>query len=319
MSEDLLELIVAQRVSHPGDIISLDLARPSGRELPPFEPGAHVDVHVAPGIVRQYSLYGDPADASRYRLGVLLDPASRGGSAAIHREMLPGALVRVGTPRNHFPLAATAGRSLLVAGGVGITPLMCMARGLRASRAEFLLHYCTRSFRRTAFLEELAASGLRDTLVLHHDDEGDAQRFDPLVDLPIADGETHLYVCGPVGFMDWVIAGARNRGYAERHIHREYFGSVVDSSGGAFEVVAAKSGITVTVPEGRSIARLLLAEGVDLSVSCEEGVCGACLVNVIEGVPDHRDVYLTEQEKAANDQMLICCSRSKSQRLVLDL
>lgn len=319
MSDIVLNLQVARRVEHPGDIVAVDLVAEDGATLPAFTAGAHVDLHVAPGLVRQYSLLGDPAVLDRYRLGILLDPASRGGSLAAHRLLTPGACVQVGAPRNHFPLAEAATRSILVGGGIGITPMLAMAHALERHGGVFELHYCTRSAARTAFLDELTLVPFADRVRLHHDDGDAGQRFSPASDLPAPTEGLHLYVCGPAGFMDWVIAQARALGYPEGAIHREYFNAEVDTSGGAFEVVAVRSGKTFTVGEGVTIVAALADHGVEIEVSCEEGVCGTCLVNVLEGEVDHRDVYLTDAEKAANDQMLVCCSRAKSARLVLDV
>ncbi|RRN63812.1 PDR/VanB family oxidoreductase [Caulobacter sp. 602-1] len=319
MSDTVLNLKVARRVEHPGDIVAVDLVAEDGAALPAFTAGAHVDLHVAPGLVRQYSLLGDPAVPDRYRLAILLDPASRGGSRAAHRLLTPGAYVKVGAPRNHFPLAEAATRSVLVGGGIGITPMLAMAHALARRGDAFELRYCTRSAARTAFLDELAKAPFANQVRVHHDDAEPAQRFSPAQDLPSPAAGLHLYVCGPAGFMDWVIEQARALGYPEGAIHREYFSAEVDTSGGAFEVVAARSGKTLRVGEGVSIVAALAAQGVDIEVSCEEGVCGTCLVNVLEGEVDHRDVYLTDAEKAAHDQMLVCCSRAKSARLVLDV
>lgn len=315
----LMELRVARRRTEAEGIISLDLVAPDGVTLPPFEAGAHVDLHLPSGRVRQYSLCGDPRDGQRYRLGVLRDPASRGGSVELHECCIVGATVRVGAPRNHFPLAAQAQHSVLAGGGIGITPMIAMAHQLHARGASFELHYCVRSQATAAFIEELQAAPFAAHLHLHRDDGDAAQRFEPQTALPPAAEGTHLYVCGPTGFMDWVIGQAQQRGYAPAQIHREYFSAEVDTSGAAFEVVAPSSGVTVRVAAGQTIVEALATAGIALPVSCEEGVCGTCLVNVLEGIPDHRDVFLTDEEKAANDQMLPCCSRALSSRLVLDL
>ncbi|MCD7098784.1 PDR/VanB family oxidoreductase [Stenotrophomonas sp. MMGLT7] len=312
-----LQLQVVRRELHTPQIVVLELAAADGRALPPFEAGAHVELHLGGGLVRPYSLCGDPADRSRYRLGVLLDPATRGGSRAVHRDLLPGAGVAVGTPRNLFPLAADARYSVLVGGGIGITPMIAMAHALQAAGRGFELHYCTRSPAQAAFLAELRDGPLAARARLYHDEGG--ARFDPRAQLPEPAKDVHVYVCGPAGFMDWVIDAARAAGHDAARIHREYFSVEVDSGGGAFEVELARSGKVVAVAAGQSIAAALAAAGTRVQVSCEEGVCGTCLTDVLAGIPDHRDVYLTDEEKAANDQILLCCSRSRSSRLVLDL
>ncbi|MBN8875427.1 MAG: oxidoreductase [Rhodospirillales bacterium] len=319
MSDAVLDVQIVRRQVQADGIIVLELVAADGGALPRFEPGAHVDVLVGPDLVRQYSLCSDPARTDRYRLGILLDPASRGGSAAIHAGFREGDRIRIGVPRNNFPLAAGNATSVLLGGGIGITPLLAMAHHLDAAGRPFALHYCARSRGKAAFLEELAAAPYARHVTLHFDDEAAAQRLDPARDLPDPAGGAHLYICGPTGFMDWLIAAARTRGYPEDRIHREYFGAEVDLSGDAFEVVLAGSGRTVPVAAGQSIVAALKAVGVQVAVSCEEGVCGTCICTVLEGVPDHRDSYLTEEEHAANDQMALCCSRAKTPKLVLDL
>lgn len=311
-----LQLQVARRERHTAQIVVLDLQAPDGAPLPAFEAGAHVDLHLADGLVRQYSLCGDPADRSRYRLGVLLDPATRGGSRAVHDQLLPGVTVGVGTPRNLFPLAGDAAYSVLVGGGIGITPMIAMAHALHAAGRAFELHYCTRAAEHTAFVDELQAAPFSHHVRLYHDQGG--VRFD-LASLPPPACRTHVYVCGPNGFMDWVIAGATAAGHDPANVHREYFTVEVDTSGGGFEVELASTGQVLQVAQGQSIVSALQTIGVKIQVSCEEGVCGTCLTNVLSGVPDHRDVFLTDEEKAGNDQMLVCCSRACSPRLVLDL
>lgn len=319
MNEQLLNVVVRKREIQGHDVVVLDLGRTDGAPLPLFEAGAHVDIHVAPGLVRQYSLCSDPADVSVYRLGVLKDPASRGGSVGVHEALLEGQEVQISAPRNLFPLAADAQRSLLLGGGIGITPMIAMAHALHQRGASFELHYCGRSRSRSAFLAQLAEAPFASQVHTHFDDEGLGQRLDLPGVLGRANAGTHVYTCGPSGFMDWVIEGARQQGYAEDHIHKEYFQVEVDASGASFEVVAARSNKTVQVAEGQTILEALAEVGIKIDISCEQGVCGTCLCEVLEGEPDHRDVYLTDEEKAANDQILVCCSRAKSNKLVLDI
>lgn len=319
MSDQLLKLEVAARTQHRGGVVAVDLVAANGAPLPPFTAGSHIDLHLEDGLVRQYSLMNDPTERGRYRLGVLLEAASRGGSAAVHARLTPGASVLASAPRNHFGLAENAGRSILVGGGIGITPMLAMAHALHRQGREFALHYCTRQAERTAFLDELNAAPFFDRVRLHHDEGPLANPLRPDKDLGPLDADTHCYVCGPAGFMDWVIGGAQALGYPADRVHREYFSAEVDTSGGGFEVVASRSGVTLRVDEGQTIVEALAKAGIEVTVSCQEGVCGTCLVDVLEGEPDHRDVYLTDEEKAANDQMLVCCSRAKSTRLVLDI
>ena len=319
MNEELLKVTVHKRELQGDGVVVLDLIRTGGGALPGFDAGAHVDIHVAPGVIRQYSLCGNPADAQVYRLGVLKDPASRGGSTGVHDTLLEGAQVQISAPRNHFPLAEQARKSILVGGGIGITPMIAMAYALQAQGSDFELHYCGRSRSRSAFLSELEQAGFSERVSTHFDDEGTEQKLDLPAVLGQAQADVHVYTCGPSGFMDWVIDEARKAGYAEEQIHREYFQVEVDATGGSFEVVTAKSGKTVQVAEGQTILDALAEVGIKIDISCEQGVCGTCLCDVLEGEPDHRDVYLTDDEKAANDQILVCCSRAKSKKLVLDI
>ncbi len=319
MPDEMLQVEIAGRRQAADDIILLDLVPTDGGTLPAFEPGAHVDVEVGPGVVRQYSLCGDPSRTDRYRLGILLDAASRGGSAAIHRSFRMGERIRIGRPRNNFPLADGTDGTVLLGGGIGITPLLAMAHHLHAVGLPFTLHYCARSRGRAAFLDELAAAPYAGSVRLHLDDEDPAQRLDPARDLPPAGSGAHLYVCGPTGFMDWVIASAGRLGFPDGQVHKEYFGAEVDATGDAFEVELSRSGRVVPVAAGQSIVAALRTVGVRVEVSCEQGVCGTCLCDVLEGTPDHRDSYLTDDERAGNDQMMLCCSRARTPRLVLDL
>ncbi|MCI1736751.1 MAG: PDR/VanB family oxidoreductase [Pseudomonas veronii] len=319
MIEELLTVQVRKRQLQGDGVVVLDLIPVGGAKLPAFEAGAHVDIHIAPGLVRQYSLCSDPADSAVYRLGVLRDPASRGGSTSVYDTLLEGAEVQISAPRNLFPLASEARRSILIGGGIGITPMIAMAYALHAKGEDFELHYCGRSRSRSAFLDELQSAAFAERVHTHFDDEAPAQKLDMDRVLGQAESGVHVYTCGPSGFMDWVIGESVKHGYADDHIHREYFQIEVDNSGASFEVVAARSGKTVQVAEGQTILAALSDVGIQIEISCEQGICGTCLCDVLEGEPDHRDVYLTDDEKQANDQILICCSRAKSKKLVLDI
>lgn len=320
MSEETLRVVVRRSESQGQGVLVLDLAAADGGELPPFEAGAHVDLHLGEGLVRQYSLCGDPADRRVYRLGILRDPKSRGGSIAAHERLTEGAVVDIGVPRNLFPLEGGARRSILVGGGIGVTPMIAMAHALAAGGAPFELHYCGRSRSSCAFLGELAAAPFSAQVHTHFDDGAVEQRLNLVEVLTGADAGTHLYVCGPSGFMDWVIAEAGRLGLPAGQIHKEYF-QVEPPAGAskAFDVALKKSGKTVHVAENQSIVEALAGVGIKIKVSCEQGVCGTCLCNVLDGTPDHRDVFLTDEEKADNDQILLCCSRALSDTLVLDL
>ena len=316
-----LQVRVVRKAIEAQDICSLELAAVDGAALPPFAAGSHVDVQLPGGLVRQYSLCNDPGETHRYLIAVLRDPASRGGSSAVHDRVHEGDLLTIGAPKNHFALAHDASHHLLLAGGIGVTPLLCMAERLAHTGGAFEMHYCTRSVARTAFRERIAAAPYAAQVSFHHDDGPAAQRADLPALLAAPAPGRHLYVCGPKGFMDAVLATARAQGWPESAIHVEFFGAEVAPAAGdqAFEVMLASSGRVIRVAADRSVAQALADAGVNLPTSCEQGVCGTCLTRVIEGEPDHRDLYLTPEEQAANDQFLPCCSRARSARLVLDL
>ncbi|MFC0267217.1 PDR/VanB family oxidoreductase [Kushneria aurantia] len=318
MTDDTLTLRVDRRDVHTNEIAVIDLVAADGSDLPPFEAGAHIDVHLGEGLIRQYSLSNAPSERHRYRLGVLLDPGSRGGSRAVHADLHEGVEVSASEPRNLFPLDDSAAHTLLAGGGIGITPMIAMAYALKAAGRSFELHYCCRSRDKAAFIEELEAE-FGEALSLHVDDGGADQRLDIETVLASRPTNTHLYVCGPTGFMEWVMGAARTAEWPKDQLHSEYFSAEVDTSGAAFEVEASISGVTVQVEEGVSIANALKAAGVKVDVSCEEGVCGTCICEVLEGVPDHRDQFLSDEEKADNDQIALCCSRAKSARLVIEI
>lgn len=314
-----LRLKVANRRNAARDIVSFDLIDPTGAPLPPFAAGAHVDVRAADGVIRQYSISNSPSERHRYRLGVLLDPMSRGGSSAIHTGFLEGSIVEIGVPRNLFPIADIARPVLLLGGGIGITPILAMAYEVEAAGGAYSLHYCVRDRSRAAFLEELEAGPLADNAHVHCDDGASEQRLDLPTLLAAADPATSLYVCGPAGFIDYVLGTARGAGWAEDRLHSESFDATADLDGDSFDVVAERSGQRLAVPAGRSIADVLMQAGIDVTVSCEQGICGACLTDVIEGTPEHRDLVQDEDEKASNKQIALCCSRSRTPLLRLDI
>lgn len=315
-----LALKVVRKVREAEDICSFELARTDGAPLPAFSAGSHVDVLLPGGLTRQYSLCNDSAEKHRYRIAVLRDPASRGGSIAMHDAVNEGDVIHISEPRNHFPLQH-ASHSLLFAGGIGVTPLLSMAQRLTTIGADFTLHYCTRSVERTAFREEIAASAFAERVSFHFDSGEPGQKLD--LDSVLANPEagTRLYICGPAGFIDHVVTSARGKGWSSEQIHLEYFGAAPQdtSSDGSFEVKLASSGKSYRVEPGQSIVEALNAKGIEILTSCEQGVCGTCITRVLEGEPDHRDMYFTDEEHAKNDQLTPCCSRSKSPVLVLDL
>jgi vanillate monooxygenase ferredoxin subunit len=317
--ESLAVKVVRKRLEAQ-DIASFELARADGAPLPAFSAGSHIDVQVPTGLTRQYSLCNDAAEQYRYRIAVLRDPASRGGSVAMHDGVNEGDVIHISEPKNHFALHP-APRSVLLAGGIGVTPLLCMAQRLAAVDADFVLHYCTRSPERTAFREEIGSRPFAGRVRFHFDSGPPSQRLNLDSALKNPDGQARLYVCGPAGFIGHVVDAAKARGWPADHIHLEYFSAAPQETGAdqAFEVKLASTGKIVAVAAGQTVVQALQAHGVEILTSCEQGVCGTCITRVLEGQPDHRDLYFTDEEHAKNDQFTPCCSRSKSRMLVLDL
>lgn len=317
--ETLLQMRVAAKRLVAEDIAAYELAPVEGAELPSFEAGAHIDVHVPGGPVRQYSLYQLPDGSQRYRIGVLRDPQSRGGSVRLIDGVNEGDVLAVSAPRNHFTLHSGPDHAVLFAGGIGITPILCMAEQLAREGRSFELHYCGRTPARMAFLDRLRDAPFSDRVRLHADDGAPEQRLEARTAIGAPAHDRQLYVCGPTGFMDHVLATARELGWAESHLHREYFAAapIDHSADGPFEIELRRSGRRIPVAADQSAAQALLDAGVPLSLSCEQGVCGTCMTRVLEGEPDHRDLYLTDEEK--KDSFMPCCSRARTPCLVLDL
>lgn len=303
-----------------GEIRCLALERVDGASLPAFTPGAHIDLHLGAGLVRQYSLCNGPGDLAQYHVAVKREPQSRGGSEAVHR-LEVGATLQVSGPRNHFPLAANASEHLLLAGGIGVTPLLSMARHLRADGKPFRLEYFARAPQYAAFAGELEGADWRGHVALRYGMEPLQLRAHLEALLSVTAPSTHVYICGPAPFMQLAIEIA-SRSRPREAVHYEYFAADPDAQAGprtSFLVRCAKSGRDLEVSEGESIVDVLMRNGIRVEVMCEQGVCGTCLTGVLEGRPDHRDAFLTDEERAAGDRMLVCCSRSYDPVLVLDL
>ncbi len=314
-----MKVKIARKFAVATDICAFELVHPDGAPLPAFSAGAHIDVRLHDGLVRQYSLCNAPHESHRYVIAVLLEANSRGGSVAMHA-LEEGGSLEIGEPKNHFQLHAGARHSLLLAGGIGVTPIASMAEALDRAGASFEMHYCTRSVERTAFRGRFAEPRFAGRVHLYFDDarNGPGIRLDAVLARPRPD--THLYVCGPAGFIAAVMDGAKAAGWHEANVHREFFAAApAREESGAFQVKLSSTGRIVDVQADMTVIAALAKAGVEVATSCEQGVCGTCLTRVLSGEPDHRDVYLTDEEKAANDQFLPCCSRSKSPLLVLDL
>ncbi len=296
------------------DILRFELEPADRRPFAPFAPGAHIDVTTPGGPVRQYSLCGDPASARRYAIAVKLEREGRGGSKSMHGWIEEGDSLAFSGPRNLFPLAPE-GASLFIAGGIGITPILAMVQALAAAGRPWELHYCARSREHAAFHQELAA--LRGGEVIPYFSE--APLLDARALLREARGETDLYCCGPAPLMQAVKEAAGH--WPAGRVHFEYFAApaIAWPPNQPFEVELARQGIVLQVPRDRTVLQVLRAAGVDVPSACEEGVCGTCETRILAGEAEHRDMLLSDSEKAAGRTMMVCVSRSRSPRLVLDL
>lgn len=306
-------------------IMAFSLVDPEGRALPVFTPGAHITVRVAapgqPSLLRTYSLCNGPGEDGSYVLGIKRELASRGGSSTMCDLVAEGDTLDISAPQNHFPLAAEAGSHLLLGAGIGITPLLAMAQQLEADGVGYELHYFARSMEHVAFRERLSAgeAGGRVHFHLGLDAVGTAQCLAALMATPSAD--RHAYACGPAPFMD-AVRHTGEHSWGLPRLHFEHFQAPVMEAGesnGSFELHLVRSGLRGTVAADESIVAAAARLGCAVDISCEQGVCGTCLTRVLGGIPEHRDVYLTDAERAGNDQMLVCVGRARSAVLELDL
>lgn len=302
-------------------VVTLTLADPTGADLPEWAPGAHIDLMLTPSLVRQYSLCGDTANRAEWQVGVLLDPNSRGGSQFVHDKLHEGATVRVRGPRNHFPLVGSP-RYLFIAGGIGITPMLPMIAAAEAAGADWRLVYGGRTRSSMAFVDGLQRYGDRVTVCARDAQDGANFRECLGTALSAPGDNTLVYCCGPEGLLTAVEEACKTWPDGSLHIERFSAKALEEPSPDAlatFEVECQRSGVTVTVPQEKSIYEVCEEAGVDVLGSCMEGVCGTCECDIIEGEGDHRDSVLNDSEKAANQSIMICVSRSRSERLVLDL
>ncbi|TYZ45368.1 oxidoreductase [Ralstonia solanacearum] len=317
-----MQVILRDKADAAQDIATFELAAPDGGALPPFTAGAHIDVRVA-GFVRQYSLCNSPAETHRYRIGVLRDAQSRGGSVAMHA-LAVGATLEISAPKNHFALVPGARHSILLAGGIGVTPLLAMAEQLAADGASFALHYAARAPERMAFRDRLAAAHLAPHARCYFDNAPAAERLDLAAVLSRPDEGTHLYACGPAGFIRGRAGAGARAGWPEANLHREYFGAAPQppaagetGDAGAFRIRWRSAARRWRWAPAKRRSSSLRRCGVDWPTSCEQGVCGTCLTRVLEGEPVHQDQYLTDEERASGC-FLPCVSRAKG-LLVLDM
>lgn len=293
---------------------------PDGGLLERFEAGAHIDVHIGDDGIRQYSLCGAPENSRQYEIAVLRDEQGQGGSVALHEQFRAGDTVTISVPRNHFPLSEHASRHLLLAGGIGVTPMIAMIRELEAKGRNYEMHYCTRSPATTAFMPFLASRIEQGLVHIHHDNGNPAQGLDISALLQEQVEGTHLYFCGPGGFMEAVKTASSH--WKNDTVHFEYFAAPVKSAeltaaDTPFVVCIKDTGARFDVPVGKSIVAVLRENGFPVDTHCEDGYCGTCLTRYVEGEPDHRDVVLDAEDRS--QFMLICCSRAKSKEIVLDI
>jgi ferredoxin-NADP reductase len=318
LSNSTFQVQVADVRAEALDVMSLELRAIGGGQLPPFEPGAHLDLHLPNGLIRQYSLTNDWRERERYVIGVARVADSRGGSSFIHNSIRAGAQLTVRGPINNFALDPNAGRFLFIAGGIGVTPIMGMVRWCIANGKPWRLIYAARSRQRAAFYEQLCVLA-RDSAQFHFDDER-GQVLDVAQALAGWNEGEWVYCCGPAPLMDSVKALTGH--LPSGTVRFEWF-TTADAEepkeSNAFKVRLERSGVEFDIPECKSILEVLEENGIEHPFSCREGLCGTCLTNVLAGEPDHRDYVLTDEERASGKLMTICCSRSKSPQLVLDL
>lgn len=309
----LREVVIDSVTRTAAGIRRFTLVAADGSPLPAFEPGDHIEVMTPAGELRPYSLCGDPARTDRYEIAVLRLADGRGGSRAMHDRLAKGRTLRISDPRGLFRLVPGAGFYRLIGGGVGVTPLVAMARHMAREGAEFDFHYCARTRDQLAFLEDLAELLPPNRLHLHVSEGVIGRRFDPARH-PLADPENSVvYCCGPASLMDAVERAYRG----VCPVHAEPFAPVLPPDATAFEVVLARTGRTIRVKDDESILVALWRAGIQRPLSCEVGICGTCRTAWLAGEPDHRDVMLTEEERGR--EMLICVSRCRSPQLVLDI
>ncbi len=311
------------RITHETvEISAFELIHPWGRLLPKFSAGAHIDVHLPGGFMRQYSLAQSlpkGADCERYIIGVKREPTSRGGSAAMHERVKVGDLIAISSPRNTFPIHPEARRHLLLAGGIGMTPMLAMAQQLAREGADFELCIFVRSREHLAFADALAQQPLASRVRLHFDDPALSEKIDLRSLLAERADGAHLYMCGPTGFMEAAHKAAAS--WPSDVVHKEYFVSPQSDADGVtnepFELKLSRSNITVQVRADQTAVQALHDLGINVPTSCEQGICGTCVVGCLDGEVEHRDFCLSATERLK--KVALCCSRAKSPSIVIDL
>ncbi|MDR5857753.1 PDR/VanB family oxidoreductase [Caballeronia sp. LZ062] len=316
-SPSMTALVRTLRHEAPG-IMSIELVPPRGERFPGFEPGAHIDLHLSSGLLRSYSLLNPCGETDRYVVGVQIDKKGRGGSRFIHDNFRVGMSVQLSAPRNLFSLDENAGHSVLIAGGIGVTPILCMYRRLIELGRPVQMLYCARSAEHAAFIDELRALGGK--LDVHFDDENDRRPADLKAYLSQVPADAHVYCCGPAPMLDAFDAACEAVGITNRHIERfQAVPQAAPALNHGYSVELARSKKLIDVAPGATLLDSLLEAGVEVEHSCMEGICGSCETRVLGGCPDHRDSVLSASERATNQVMMVCVSGCKGEKLVLDL
>lgn len=317
-----IEVVVSDVRTETPDIKRFTLVPRHGGELPEFLPGAHIDVEPLPGLIRQYSLVNDPANRGRYEIGVKREAAGRGGSSTMHTAVREGSTLKISAPKNNFTLHETTGRRILLAGGIGVTPLLSMAAALERQQAPFQIHYFVRSGDDLAF-RDLFSESLWKTKAMLHLGLVPPALNEVLGDILARPGDgDQIYMCGPQPFMEAIRTVAAQAGWAETSVYSELFSAPPPSipmEGAEFIVRLNSSGAEFRVPPGKSIIEVLRDGGIEIETSCEQGICGTCVTRCLEGEPDHADSYLTDDEHEKERLFAPCVSRALSKFLVIDL
>ena len=317
MQDTEIPVRVTQIRYEANTIVSVELTPLNGATLPNYEAGAHIDMILKDDLRRSYSIYKPYTDGQSYSVAVHLDPESKGGSHHIHKVLRVGDKIKVSKPKNNFPLKEDAVKSVFIAGGIGITPMVCMLQRLNDLGKPWELHYAARTRAAAAFLNEIKSFAKQDQIFDHFDDEKGGALLD-LKGIFAASPDAHFYCCGPEPML--AAYEAAGRALPAAQIHIEYFSAKEEAAlEGGYEIELSQSGMVLDVPTGQSILDVLIENNISVPFACNDGVCGTCETRVLAGRPDHRDAILTDEEKLRGDTMMVCCSGSKSPRLVLDL
>ena len=312
-----LRVQIAKKSMTAEGIVALRLEALKGR-LPTFQPGAHIDIHLQNGLIRQYSLTNGPGETDHFTIGVKREPDSRGGSSAIHDDLREGDVLAISVPRNNFPLRRDALHTIFIAGGIGVTPLLAMARTLNVQDHSFEFHYFVQTEDHAAFKTEM---GEFDQALNLHQGMGPDETGKKLREILVQPGPSrHVYMCGPGPMLEAALGIANDQDWPDETVHFEYFKNTTDiDASNSFEVDLARSAMTLTVPAGKSILEVLRDNGISMRSSCEQGACGTCRCGVIEGEVNHQDVYLSQAEKDVGTSIMTCVSRAAGDRLILDI